>query len=331
MDKHIETIIRKATKATHVLELGLLQTLWSGYGRIVRYSLEGSSYRSVVVKHVQLPSKKNHPRNWNTDLSHKRKLKSYRVETAWYDTWSKHCTDACRVPKCLGLESQGDEILMVLEDLDDAGFPTRRKSVSWAEFKACLSWLAHFHAIFMHEIPDKLWKNGTYWHLDTRPDELLVLDDLPLKKAAGLIDLQLKKSPFLTFVHGDAKLANFCFSPDGKNISAVDFQYVGGGCGMKDVAYFVGSCFGEDDCEQLEPDILDYYFSVLKEALQVYAKPIAADALELNWRELYPVAWTDFHRFIKGWSPDHWKINTYSERVARQVIQQLQTTQQELR
>lgn len=36
---------------------------------------------------------------------------------------------------------------------------------------------------------------------------------------------------FQTFVHGDAKLANFCFGSN--NVAAVDFQYVGKGIGVK--------------------------------------------------------------------------------------------------
>ena len=52
------------------------------------------------------------------------------------------------------------------------------------------------------------------------------------------------------------------------------------------------------------------------------------DALECDWRALYPVAWTDFHRFLKGWSPGHWKINGYSERLARQVVASLQEAAQ---
>ena len=31
-----------------------------------------------------------------------------------------------------------------------------------------------------------------------------------------------------------------------------------------------------------------------------------------------------FYRFLKGWSPRHWKIHRYSERLAHQVIRRLQ-------
>jgi thiamine kinase-like enzyme len=185
--------------------------------------------------------------------------------------------------------------------------------------------LANFHATFLGEKPENLWKKGTYWHLDTRPDELKVLKDTALKKAAGVIDQKLQQTSFKTFVHGDAKLANFCFSADGKNVAAVDFQYVGGGCGMKDVAYFIGSCLHEEECESWESDLLDIYFIALRAALDKQQKPVDADQLEKEWRSLYPLAWTDFHRFLKGWSPGHWKINSYSERLTREVIDSLHT------
>jgi aminoglycoside phosphotransferase (APT) family kinase protein len=124
-------------------------------------------------------------------------------------------------------------MFMLLEDLDSTGFPVRHSQVSIIEIKACLSWLANFHAIYMQQQPDNLWKVGTYWHLETRPDELQVLQDKPLKNAAAEIDQKLRLTPFQAFVHGDAKLANFCFAKDGKSVAAVDFQYVGGGCGCR--------------------------------------------------------------------------------------------------
>jgi hypothetical protein len=325
MDAHLKSVIMSATQATGLIEQGVIQSLWSGYGSIVRYALSEAVFESVVVKHVSLPETVAHPRGWHTDISHQRKIKSYEVEAAWYRDWSERCGVGCRVAKCMALESVRDESIMVLEDLDASGYALRLASVERGELHACLSWLASFHATFMGVEPVGLWEQGTYWHLDTRPDELmnLVEHDSALKDAAIAIDQALKASPYQTLVHGDAKLANFCFSEDGASVAAVDFQYVGGGCGMKDVAYLMGSCLDELACEQLESELLAYYFEALRNELIGRPEQFDLEALESDWRALYPVAWTDFHRFLKGWSPGHWKINGYSERLAREVIETL--------
>lgn len=315
MNEYFQSKISECTGASALAEREMIQELWSGYGKIIRISLIGASVESVVVKHVQLPEKTNHPRGWNTDVGHQRKLKSYQVETAWYETYSKNSL-AC-LPACLAIARQDDEVLMVLEDLDEAGFPLRKGSVSWQEIASCLEWLAQFHASYMGMSPKGLWEVGTYWHLETRPQEWDVLGDRRLKEVASWIDGKLNACTFKTFVHGDAKLANFCFAKDGR-VAGVDFQYVGGGCGMKDVAYFVGSCLNETECERLEEKILDTYFTYLQDALTE-----RNDALEAEWRSLYRVAWADFHRFLKGWSPSHWKLNSYSERVTQEVIKNL--------
>ncbi len=323
MHKDFPTIIKQATGASDIQLIEVIQELWSGYGAILRYALTGSERSRVVVKHVRFPDRVRHPRGWNTDRSHRRKLRSYEVEMAWYARWSARCDAACRIPHCLALETRGDETLMVLEDLDEAGFPQRRERVSKTELSACLRWLATFHATFLGCAPEGLWPQGTYWHLETRPDELEALSDLPLKGAASTIDRLLRESPYQSLVHGDAKLENFCFSADGRQVAAVDFQYVGGGCGMKDVAYFIGSCLAEEDCERLEPWLLDTYFTAIRQALGRLQPSVDAAALEADWRALFPLAWTDFHRFLKGWSPGHWKLNAYSERMARAVVRRL--------
>ena len=315
MNEYFKSIILQKTGASALIEKEVIQSLWSGYGKIIRVGLENTIVKSIVVKHVQLPISKNHPRGWNTDIGHQRKVKSYKVETTWYDKYSKNST--ARLPKCLAVETQEEEVLMVLEDLDKAGYPLRKRAIGWEEIVECLSWLAQFHASYLGKVPDGLWEVGTYWHLETRPQELAVLADQRLKEAAPLINEKLNTCQFKTFVHGDAKLANFCFAPDGR-VAGVDFQYVGGGCGMKDVAYFIGSCLDERACERLETQILDTYFECLQSELGE-----RNEALEREWRSLYRVAWADFHRFLKGWSPGHWKINSYSERVTAAVIKNL--------
>ena len=326
LGRHFERAILDATGATSLRVIGQIQSLWSGYGQIVRIALEAGSAPTVIAKHVRFPNAANHPRGWNSDASHRRKVTSYEVETNWYRDWSGRCEEGCRVPRFLAGEQVGDETLIVLEDLDAAGFPKRRSTVTVDEFTSCLRWLAEFHATFLGDDPDGLWPVGTYWHLATRADELEALDDLELKSAASEIDRRLSSARFQTLVHGDAKLANFCFpsAPGSGSVAAVDFQYVGGGCGMKDVAYFVGSCLDERSCEEREAEILDCYFEALERALERRGKGEQAEEVITEWRDLYHLAWVDFHRFLKGWSPGHWKINTYSERLVRKVLEALQ-------
>lgn len=323
MNKHIRDLILHSTHATDLFKGETLQELWSGYGSIDRYGLIGADRDTVIVKHVRFPNSGNHPRGWNTDRSHQRKLASYQIETHWYEHWAKHCDDTCHVPNCLAVEHHEDEVLMVLEDLVSSGYPATRSSVTEVEMRACLSWLANFHATFMNQKPQGLWPIGTYWHLDTRPDELEAMEDDELKQAAAQLDQALNDVPFQTFVHGDAKLANFCFSDDGSSVAAVDFQYVGGGCGMKDVAYFIGSCLVESECERLEQSLLDLYFTELTQALKRHQPDIDPTQVEQAWRPMYEVAWADFYRFLKGWSPGHWKIHSYSTRIAHKVVANL--------
>jgi len=147
------------------------------------------------------------------------------------------------------------------------------------------------------------------------------MGDDRLRGAARWLDDTLSTAPYPTLVHGDAKLANFLFSSNGDAAAAVDFQYVGGGCAMKDLAYFISSCLDDEDCERFESVLLDSYFQALKSALRQQRPDIPdVDAVERALRPLYPVAWTDFYRFLKGWSPGHWKIHGYSERLARRVL-----------
>lgn len=315
MNEYFKSVILERTGAAEISSMETIQELWSGYGQIIRVDLKNARLKTVVVKHVQLPENKYHPRGWNSNFGHQRKIKSYKVETAWYQNYSEK--SKARLPECLAIEREREEVLIILEDLNEAGFHLRKRSINWNEINACLKWLAKFHASYLGQTPDKLWEVGTYWHLETRPQELEVLSDLNLKTAASLIDQKLNNCKFKTLVHGDAKLANFCFGENG-GVAGLDFQYVGGGCGMKDLAYFVGSCMSESECERLEPEILKNYFQFLQNEFE---EPNAA--LEEEWRSMYRVAWADFHRFLKGWSPGHWKINSYSERVTKEVINNL--------
>ncbi len=323
MPEHIIKLIEQKTGAQSIRFERTLQSLWSGYGSIDRYLLDGADFGSIVVKHVRLPKHQQHPRGWHGESSHKRKIRSYEVETCWYQHYSDNCDDCCRVPQIMGTGRQGDEVIMLLEDLDASGFANRIDIAHKPQMTTCLSWLAALHSRFMGQQPDGLWPVGCYWHLDTRPDELAAMPPGPLKDKAQQLDSVLSAAPYQTLVHGDAKLANFCFSADGKRVAAVDFQYVGGGCGMKDVAYFISSCLDDRQCELLQDELLSIYFGALRKHLARDHPTIDVTAVESSWRPLYEVAWTDFLRFLQGWSPGHWKIHGYSKNIAARVLSQL--------
>ena len=74
-DPNFESAILSATSAMGLLGCEDVQSLWSGYGQILRVRLEGEECETVVVKHVRFLVNLRHPRGWNSDGSHQRKIK----------------------------------------------------------------------------------------------------------------------------------------------------------------------------------------------------------------------------------------------------------------
>ncbi len=301
-----------------------VQSLWGGYGEIRRVELSGSNTEHAILKHVLPPAERELRGDEQKLRSHRRKLRSYAVEHAFYRHFAERTDEACRVPALLHAEADANGFLFLFEDLDEAGFPGRRTHSNDAEITACLHWLAAFHARFMGIVPEGLWKVGSYWHLATRPDELAALGGHALQRAAARIDERLSSARFRTLVHGDAKLENFCFSKTGDAVAALDFQYVGGGVGVKDVAYFLGSCVSPRACASDVPRWLAVYFSALRGELgRGQAANLDPSALEAEWRELFPWAWVDFQRFLLGWAPSYAQNasnDRYSEQLTADVL-----------
>ena len=299
------------SKSSHI------QSLWSGYGSIDKWSsINGDS---IIVKHIKLPTRIDHPYGWNSDVGHKRKIQSYKVEQEWYLKYVHLLNENCRIPKLLGESEIDGEMILVLEDLDKSGYPIRLGNISELQIHSCVRWLANLHGQFISHKATGLWDFGSYWCLATRQEELDRMEDSQLKAFAKLIDFKLNECKFQTILHGDAKVANFCFSKDESKVAAVDFQYVGKGCGMKDLIYFMSSCLDGSECEKKESEILEVYFKEINN----YLPSNEAILLEKEWRSMYKYAWADFNRFLKGWSPGHWKMNDYVEEITKEVLDEL--------
>lgn len=316
----LESIISRVYPDSIIISYVQVQELWSGYGSILRLFLKAAPVDSIIIKLIKLEKAENHPRGWNTDNSHSRKVKSYEVEKNWYANYADLCFASFRVPKCLLLSEVDGIQLIILEDLDSSGFSERKASLSYSDSKVVIKWLAHFHANFLNMKPEGLWEQGSYWHLATRKDEFDVMQESKLKNNAALIDQALIRAKFQTLIHGDAKVANFCFSKDPEYVSAVDFQYVGKGIGMIDLAYFMGSCFNGEECACYEDEILEYYFSEFNSAY--FRKNGQEPDLEIEkeWRYLYPFAVADFARFLYGWMPNQTKLNQYTSNITESLL-----------
>ena len=160
-----------------------------------------------------------------------------------------------------------------MEDLAHTGYSRTASSLTPVQCEIVLKWLAHFHARFLNVRSEfesrnlQLWCEGTYWHLTTRGDEFQAMTEGLLKQNAVAIAKTLASANYQTLVHGDAKVANFCFTEDFSACAAVDFQYVGYGVGIKDVAYFLGSALTTETHIAHRDSLLNTYFIALESAL----------------------------------------------------------------
>ena len=135
----------------------VIQSLWSGYGVIQRVQLDLPDHPTAIVKHIDLSQARENRRGWSGDVSHNRKVRSYEIEKRFYETYATNCSPKfCRVPKLIGAfeKDDGAGYLLVLEDLDAAGFNVHKRQVSKSDLNACLHWLANFHATFMGSSPE---------------------------------------------------------------------------------------------------------------------------------------------------------------------------------
>ena len=91
---------------------------------------------------------------------------------------------------------------------------------------------------------------------------------------------------------------------------------------MKDVAYFLGSAMDVAQLLEKGERLLSEYLEMLGEAVERRQPEVDAQELVGEWRRLFPVAWADVERFLRGWAPDHWKLNDYSAAMTEKALEQ---------
>ncbi|GKY91630.1 hypothetical protein MPSEU_000134900 [Mayamaea pseudoterrestris] len=299
------------------LQVDTIQRLWAGMGHIYRVSYGAHSF---VIKHICPPPIDKQ------SYGDRRKALSYEVEAAFYKTLAQLLIDEhdLALPRPLHVEQHFDaklgrqEIIICMSYVDSS----RARQGSEKDYiRAVLTWLATLHASHwgeecVDEIVEQvgLQKQGSYWYLDTRPDEH---DNMPskgwegrLKRAARAIDSRLTRDDMQCLIHGDAKDANVMMTDSG-SVVMCDFQYLGKGPPTKDLAYFFYTAVDVKN----ETETLQYYLHELSGMLPADATPPTLAQVQ----ESLDLAFCDFTRFMSGWG--YWGGNM--ENRVRAVLDRL--------
>lgn len=275
--------------------------LWAGKGHIYKVSIKPTktlpTTTNVIVKHITASS------NNEVSLGDQRKAFSYQVEANFYEKLANELIDRhhLAIPRPYYVErNDGDEIIIGMSYIDSPN----SSYMSDKNIKQVLSWLATLHASYWGDDRSKeivakvgLQPIGSYWHLETRPDEHKNMPNTGwegrLKLAARAIHTRLhERDPMQCIIHGDAKDANILVVPDG--IAMCDFQYCGKGPPTIDLAYYFCCSVGRD-CN--DSTLVEYYLERLKERL-----PEGAFVPTLQqFNDSLDLAYCDFYRFMSGW------------------------------
>ena len=94
--------------------------------------------------------------------------------------------------------------------------------------------------------------------------------------------LLTRPAPF-GIVHGDYRLDNLMFPPQGRGVSALDWQTVGVAPPGRDLAYFLGTALRPEDRRRSESDLVALYFDDLeRRGVQGYSRHECFDDYRLG-------------------------------------------------
>ncbi|HMO77531.1 MAG TPA: aminoglycoside phosphotransferase family protein, partial [Sphingopyxis sp.] len=188
---------------------------------------------------------------------------TYVKEVGWY----RHLAAASGVPcpACHHYAIAGNDVdfILILSDLAPARQGDQLAGLGLAELRPCIMAAAKLHA--------HLWNDARLGDLPwlARDNRELIRALFPqlylgfrdryagrlapelLEVGAGLVDrldAWLAREPAApALVHGDLRIDNILFAPDGQRCWLVDWQTLGRGSGAADLAYLIGTSIADPD------------------------------------------------------------------------------------
>lgn len=251
-----------------------------GHGQVAncyRVTITHSAGRTSVI--AKVPSTDDVSRS-TAALQH-----LYEREVSFYQHLAMLITT--RTPQCFFAErDENDNFLLLLEDLSPSAVVDQFVGVSLGTARAGLASLAGLHGPThaRDEIHGASWLRGVSEELRPLYRAVLpVLFDQFLERYGERIDDELRAmvsalrdrlalfsdyaTQFPCVTHGDFRTDNLLIDArDGTvALAVVDWQTIGVGSPLLDVAYFLTTSLTPQDCARYEFELLDYYLSKLSD------------------------------------------------------------------
>lgn len=186
---------------------------------------------------------------------------TYVKEVSWYRELA--ADSGVAAPHCYHAEIAADEVdfILILADLAPARQGDQLAGIDAARLAPCIDAAAALHALLWNDprLDELSWlarDNGEvvralfprlYAGFRERYAERLAPEVLDL--GAGIVqrlDRYLARQPAArTIVHGDLRIDNILFAPDGGTCWLVDWQTLGRGSGATDLVYLVGTSIAD--------------------------------------------------------------------------------------
>ena len=285
--------IDAAWVASHVgvAEPTSLQRSPVGSGQVANcYRMELTSSDGSVVRSIAKT-----PSNDATSRSTAALQHLYFRETSFYQHLANEIDT--RTPRCFFADrDEDDNFLLLLEDMSPAAQVDQFDGLSIEQAKTGLYELAGLHGPTLGDtaLHSADWLGGATESL--RPLYAAVLPALfdqfldrynasiddPLRTFVSRLGNELSlfsgyEAPFAAVTHGDFRTDNLIFEGASGQVplAGVDWQTIGVGSPLLDVAYFITTSLTPEDCESNEQDLLSYYLNCLSDYDVDYPQQLA--------------------------------------------------------
>jgi len=221
----------------------------------------------------------------------------YEREVSFYQQLASNV--ATRTPQChFALRDEHDDFLLLLEDLSPAVSIDQFAGIDVSLARDGLTALAGLHGPThgLEDLHRSTWLRGVSVELAplyamvlpdlfdqflARYDERLDDDvrDMVASLKGRLAQYSDYSTPHPCVTHGDFRTDNLLVGAQGGAVplAVVDWQTIGVGSPLLDVAYFLTTSLSPDDCEQFEMDLIDFYLDAMSDQQVRITRSVAHD------------------------------------------------------